>query len=630
MAIDEKSLEDFGKLRGKIDISRRGFLKNAGVVVAGAAGAAALAGCSSPKTASSDKSEGGSSANASSGASAYAGNEGKTMGEVLGAGWLGEEPEIAASDIAETKTCDIVVCGAGHAGTATARRAAEKGANVIVVETQTEADFAVLGNDIGHLNSSWQTERHGIPSYDVVDFMNEYQICGAGRVEPTLLSDFANRSGEAFDWFIDNFTEEEKAQIVPLNWPVPDGYDYKKGMFHSYVGTANFGEGVSLKDALIRSQDIAKEAGVEFLYETTGVKLVHNDDNTEVTGIICQQGDKYVEIDAKAVVLCCGDIGSNSEMYNAICAENYWLGEFTDCKAMSGRDGSGIAMAMRMGAKVEIGTGGDMGSHAAFPMSPLEACETIWLNKYGKRFCNEGLGGPLMSGCTPARQPGDILYSIWDADWKPMLLNQIAGHLALKYWDDDTINKIDGYMQAAEQAGKDGSDESGKYLYCADTIEELCDYMGMEDGVKKQVVAAVADWNAAIEAGADMKFGRDVSTMYPIIKTPFYGFAGSKRVGGGSLVSTSGLLVTGDQQVQGQGFEPIKGLYACGNTEGGRFPMGYNGIMNGVSIGMCLTLGYTLGEFLATGDLDEATTLGLNNAEPKQSDKGMPGPPPAA
>ena len=126
MAIDEKSLEDFGKLRGKIDISRRGFLKNAGVVVAGAAGAAALAGCSSPKTASSDKSEGGSSANASSGASAYAGNEGKTMGEVLGAGWLGEEPEIAASDIAETKTCDIVVCGAGHAGTATARRAAEK------------------------------------------------------------------------------------------------------------------------------------------------------------------------------------------------------------------------------------------------------------------------------------------------------------------------------------------------------------------------------------------------------------------------------------------------------------------------------------------------------------------------
>ena len=51
--------------------------------------------------------------------------------------------------------------------------------------------------------------------------------------------------------------------------------------------------------------------------------------------------------------------------------------------------------------------------------------------------------------------------------------------------------------------------------------------------------------------------------------------------------------------------------------------MGYNGIMNGVSIGMCLTLGMCLGEFLATGDLDEATAAGSASAAPKQSDKGM-------
>lgn len=618
MTNTDETQNDFSSLRGKIDISRRGFLRGAGVLAASGASMALFSGCSSPKSATQEKSETASSTSSSP----YSGNAGKTMGEVLGAGWLGEEPSISSGDITETKTCDIVVCGAGHAGTATARRAAEKGAQVILVESQKEADFAVLGNDIGHLNSSWQTDRHGIPTYDVVDFMNEYQICGAGRVEPTLLSDFANRSGEAFDWFIDNFTEEEKAQIVPLNWPVPEGYNYKKGMFHSYVGTANFGSGVSLKDALIRSQTIAKEKGVEILFGTTGVSLVHNDEGTEVTGLICQQDDGYIQINANAVVLCCGDIGANSEMYNALCAENYYLGEFTDCKAMSGRDGSGIAMAMRIGAKVEIGTGGDMGSHAAFPMGPMEACETIWLNKYGKRFCNEALGGPLLSGCTPARQPGGVFYSIWDADWKQMLLNQNAGHLALKYWDDETLNQIEAYLQAAVGTGAEGSDESGKYIYCADTIEELCSYLGMEDDVVKQAVQAIADWNAAIEAGADKKFGRDVNTMYSVIKPPFYGFAGSKHVGGGSLVATSGLLVTGDQQVQGQGFEPIKGLYACGNTEGGRFPMGYNGIMNGVSIGMCLTLGYCLGEFLATADLDEATTLGKGNAEPKQSDKG--------
>lgn len=619
---ENRDLLSLRSFRGSLDLSRRGFLKGAGIAAVGALGASTLEACT-PKSSSDSAAEGRNSMGASSNASPYSGNEGKTMGEVLGADWLEPEPEIPSSSIAETKRADIVICGAGHAGTATARRAAECGAKVILVESQSEEDFQVLGNDIGHLNSSWQIDRIGVPRYDEVDFMNEYQICGAGRVQPGLLSMFANRSGEAFDWFIDGFSEEEKDGITPLNWPVVDGYDYRKGLFHSYVGTANFGKGVSLKDALIRNQTAAKRAGVDILFSTTALKLVHNDEGTEVTGVICQQGESYVEIDAPAVVLACGDIGSNAPMYNAICAENYALGEYRDCMAMSGRDGSGIAMAMRIGAKVEIATGGDMGSHAAFPMSPLEACETIWLNRYGKRFSNENFGGPLLSGCAAARQPGDVLYSVWDSNWHSMLLNQLAGHLTLKEWDEESLEKIATYMDEAKSAGREGSDASGKYLYCADTLDELFEWMGLEEGARKNALAAVETWNAAHNAQKDVEFGRDPATMDPIVTPPFYGFAGTKRVGGGSLVSTSGLLVTGEQQVQGQGFEPIKGLYACGNTEGGRFPMGYNGIMNGVSIGMCLTLGYCLGEFLATADLDEATTLGTKNAEPKQSDKGM-------
>ena len=625
----EQVVSELSKVRGAIPLpsamTRRGFVAGAGAAVA----AAAMAGTALADQAPAGAPEAGAAEVAPTSAGMqFTGNEGKTMGEVLGAGWLGEEPEI--TDIAQTLTTHIVVCGAGHAGTAVARHAAELGSDVIVVDPQSEENFMVLGNDVGHLNSSWQMDVNGVPRYDETEFMNEYQIYGAGRANPKFVRDFAYRSGEAFDWFIDGFTDEEKADIVCLNWPVVDGYNYRKGIFTSYVGTPNFGGSVGLQEAVLRSQQKAKDAGAQFLYETKAVRLVHNDDNTEVTGVICEAADgTYIEIDADAVVLACGDIGANTQMYNAICAENYALGEYKDCSAMSGRDGSGIAMAMRIGAKVEIGTGGDMGSHAAFPMSPMEGAETIWLNKYGKRFCNETYGGSLLSGCAVARQPGNIIYSVWDSDWKTVLLNQIAGHLALKNWDEASVDKIGEYMEAAQGTGADGDDTSGKYLYCADTLEELFSYMGMEEGVAKNAIAEIEAWNAAHDAGVDEEFGRDPEMLWPIATPPFYGFVGSKRVGGGSLVATSGLLCTGDQQVQGQGFEPIKGLYACGNTCGGRFPMGYNGIMNGVSIGMCLTLGYTLGEFLATGDLDEATTLGLNNAEPKQSDKGMgPGPMP--
>ena len=102
------------------------------------------------------------------------------------------------------------------------------------------------------------------------------------------------------------------------------------------------------------------------------MRLVHNEDGTEVTGVIAKDSNsgEYTQYNGRAVVLACGDIGSNSAMYNAICRENYELGEYKDCSAMSGRDGSGIAMAMRIGAKVEIATGGDMGSHAFIPLSP--------------------------------------------------------------------------------------------------------------------------------------------------------------------------------------------------------------------------------------------------------------------
>lgn len=624
MKDQEGFLKALSGVRGRIDFSRRDFIKGAGVIAAGAT-SMCIVGCAPKDSAESVRANQSASASATEAGMTFSGNAGKTMGEVMGAGWLGNEPDIAQNDIAETVACDIVVCGAGHAGTACARKAAEKGANVIVVEMQTEDMFSVLGNDIGHLNSSWQVDSIGIPAYDPVDFMNEYQICCAGRAQPTLISKFANRSGEAFDWFIDGYTADEVSGLKALNWPVPEGYTYKKGMFHSYVGTCNFESGsVSLQDALLRSQQKAKDAGATFRFATTAVKLVHDDGNTVVTGVVCQNADgSYVEFDAKAVVLACGDIGSNSPMYNAICAENYALGEYADCQSFSGRDGSGIAMAMRMGAKVEIATGGDMGSHASMILSPMEAAETIWLDRAGKRFCNEALGGPLLSGCAGARQPGQVFYSIWDGDWKEVLLNQIAGHLCLKYWDDETIANIATYMNDAETAGSEGSDASGKYLFCADTLDELFDYMGLDAAAKRNALAAIETWNAAAAAGRDDEFGRDPDMLWAIVTPPFYGFAASKHVGGGSLVSTSGLLVTGDQQVQGVGFEPIRGLYATGNTSGGRFPMGYNGIMNGVSIGMCLTLGMCLGEFLATGDLDEATAAGSASAAPKQSDKGM-------
>ena len=74
--------------RGRIALSRRGFLQGAGVMAAGAAAAGMIAGCSPQTEGSSNASDPrGGEAMATTGSTAAAtGNEGKTMGEVLGAG----------------------------------------------------------------------------------------------------------------------------------------------------------------------------------------------------------------------------------------------------------------------------------------------------------------------------------------------------------------------------------------------------------------------------------------------------------------------------------------------------------------------------------------------------------------
>lgn len=98
---------------------------------------------------------------------------------------------------------------------------------------------------------------------------------------------------------------------------------------------------------------------------------------------------------------------------------------------------------------------------------------------------------------------------MWGNDWQEVFLNQLAGHLAPKEWDADAIANVKSYMDAAVGSGAEGDDTSGKFLYCADTLEELCDYMGMEEGVKANTLAAIEKWNAAHDAGIDTEFGRD-------------------------------------------------------------------------------------------------------------------------
>lgn len=91
--------------------------------------------------------------------------------------WAVKPESISMAQVREIYEADVVVIGAGHAGTCTARAAAEAGARVVVLEQQEREKQWVLGiGEIGHINSRWQKE-HGIAEVDVDTFVNACTSC---------------------------------------------------------------------------------------------------------------------------------------------------------------------------------------------------------------------------------------------------------------------------------------------------------------------------------------------------------------------------------------------------------------------------------------------------------------------
>ena len=61
------------------------------------------------------------------------------------------------------------------------------------------------------------------------------------------------------------------------------------------------------------------------------------------------------------------------------------------------------------------------------------------------------------------------------------------------------------------------------------------------------------------------------------------------------LCAVGSLLTDENQNVLGQDFQKIPGLYATGNCSGERFPILYTTPVAGVSIGIAITLGREVG-----------------------------------
>ena len=529
---------------------------------------------------------------------------GETVYYSMRRNWVGEAPEIAEADIAGEYSADVIVIGANYSGAPCFRMACEKGDTCIVIDTQAEDGFNSYGGELGHFNSTWQEEVLGVPkdTFDPTDFIDSWQLQSAGRAQPDLLRKFAQRNGEIVDWMFEVYDDIHNVGSVCTIDQAENKYDYHKGHFMTYPATATLGsDNMSSSGDWCRAQvkkGLEASPDSQAFYEMTAKVLIKNGDT--VCGVIARSekdGLFYRFMSRKGVVLATGDFSANSDMYSALCTEVQECNPYTKLTG-SGRNGYGTRMGIWAGGVMEIGPRAAMGgATSALPMGFFGAAGGLWLNKYGKRYCNEAFGVPFVAGCQSARQPiGSGIVQVWDnGHWREFAQNQPTGHFNAADISDTKMDDYAAKLAEAYAAGPEGANG----VYAADDLETLASYLGYEGEAAENFVKSVQTYDAYAEAGKDPDYAKSADMMFRINEPPFYGEKNTRNANI-VLVTLAGLFVDGDGKVLDQNFEPIPGLYAVGNASGGRFPLQYTSPMNGISIGMATVLGALTGEYIGT------------------------------
>lgn len=521
-----------------------------------------------------------------------------------------EAPDPIADDqIARTLECDVCVCGLGVAGVAAARAAAEGGLSVVALEkcsapTCRSSQYACFNTD--------NARAMGIDDVDTTELVNELMIQTGHRADARVLKNWADHCGEAFDWWAGAYdgllwqypggeTYDRETQVFVSNGNIYEPYQYPRDHEHVICGTLSFrspSRAAGQEPIVTANWEAAQAAGAQGVFDTPARQLVKDGD--AVVGVIAQDlnDGSYVKVLAsKGVVLATGGYVRNDEMlayYIPWVYNNKDKFSFTyphmDITGAYSDQGDGQRMGYWAGGHIEEGP------HCAMchgDLGKLGVDAFLQLNANGERYINEDLTNDHF-GSAIIRQPGALIYQVFDANFPEQVEAMQAGLGTKHSVSQDEIDTVDEWTTAH-----------------GDTIEELVANLGVDDEVAKTMQEQIERYNELARAGKDEDFGKDASRMFPIETPPFYAirYAVGETAATGStsnvnalrcLVTMSGLSTNKDAQVLAQGtLQPIPGLYAIGNTQGGRFLGDYPATIAGASHSIAMTYGYLTGNLLA-------------------------------
>ena len=483
MVAKEKALQS-----DDVTVSRRDFLKKAGVV-GGAVGAGVLMqGCST---------ETGNAAG------------GTTEDESTNvAHWLPEKWDV------ET---DVLVVGSGDAGAPAAIRAYDGGAEVIVIDKgEFFGGCSVLGGGNCQLACTFVQTDNDIEDKPEWAFEDQ-MVFGLHRSNPEVLQAWIDTSDEYARWVEDvcggewaGVTKQEPAR-VPRSHQIASYRDQPQG------------SGVVF--SMLFSEQL-EERGIEVLLEHKMLRIYREPDGP-VQGLEVETPDGIINMRArKAIIIATGGFKGNPQMIRA------WHPAFDETLVWTGwpdvlPTGDGHLATMNVGGGVvdmsfimefsgRLGTRqyvrwdrphfDNPSTRTGLPNSNLE--HIIFVENEGKRYLNEA-----------GWEAGHTL------PWLPHMIAflQIEGRPRMEWMVTDQKGAEDAEWVEHEESflNPDPTQtpccEPG-WVAKADTIAELAKQMGVPEA---NLEATINQYNEYVAAGADADFERP-GPLYPIVEPPFW------------------------------------------------------------------------------------------------------------
>lgn len=497
-----------------------------------------------------------------------------------------------------TKT-DVVVVGAGAAGTAAALAAKQQGVNVVLLEkTASPMGAGTLAGGMFAADSAQQKAQHKTVSKKWL--YDKYVDASQGYMNGVLVRRVIDQSGPTVDWLNKNGAD---MKLVDAGTGGSYAHQGDPATLHGYQKG-----GTKAIKTLIKKY---RSDGGKVYFNTPAQKLLTK--NHRVVGVVAKNADgaKFT-VHAKKVIVATGGYGGNQKMLNRYLGKPNTKGQVLQNK------GDGLKMAWSAGAGKE-GTDTthyfwetftdkevkhmtkQVGDNY-YALNTFTAYPNLRVNVQGQRFSDE-TDATLYArrGAEIAAQPKQTEYVVFDTSMLDKIKSK--GTVAIEDQWGKWKNDPQSYMEFNEP---DSTKEEIKrentptdyapllnklagngVVYKSDSIDGLARQMGVSEHNFNQ---SVNQYNGAIKNGKDPQFFADPKRLVDVKTGPYYAVKYVAR----NLGTLGGVRINDQIQATKSNGTAIPNLYVAGADAGGMYGKIYVDFEGG-TLGFAYTSGRLAG-----------------------------------